>query len=97
MSSLIEATGLVKRFGKVPALAGMDLMVPAGQITAVLGPNGAGKTTLIRTVATLLRPDAGTLTVRTYFRHCRSCAGASSPTPPWSPGVWRSRAPLVLS
>jgi ABC-2 type transport system ATP-binding protein len=63
MTALIEAAGLVKRFGKVRALAGLDLTVPAGQITAILGPNGAGKTTLIRTVATLARPDAGTLTV----------------------------------
>ncbi|MDQ2724908.1 MAG: ATP-binding cassette domain-containing protein [Actinomycetota bacterium] len=63
MTTLIEATGLVKRFGKIRALDGLDLSVPAGQITAILGPNGAGKTTLIRTVATLLRPDAGALTV----------------------------------
>jgi ABC-2 type transport system ATP-binding protein len=63
MPALIEADGLVKRFGKVTALAGLDLSVPAGQTTAVLGPNGAGKTTLIRTIATLLRPDAGRLAV----------------------------------
>ena len=63
MTALIEARALSKRFGRVHALAGMDLAIPAGQITAVLGPNGAGKTTLIRTVATLLRPDAGSLHV----------------------------------
>ncbi|MGI8752780.1 MAG: ATP-binding cassette domain-containing protein [Acidimicrobiales bacterium] len=63
MTALIEAAGLVKRFGKIRALDGLDLTVPAGQITAILGPNGAGKTTLIRTVATLLRPDTGTLSV----------------------------------
>jgi ABC-2 type transport system ATP-binding protein len=61
--AIIEAEGLVKRFGKVEALAGLDLMACSGQVTAVLGPNGAGKTTFVRTVATLIRPDAGTLRV----------------------------------
>ena len=53
--------GLTKRFGpsQVAALDGLDLVAPAGQVTAVLGPNGAGKTTFVRAVATLLRPDAG--------------------------------------
>jgi ABC-2 type transport system ATP-binding protein len=63
MHALIEAEGLSKRFGKVHALNGLDLTIPSGQVVAVLGPNGAGKTTLIRTVATLLQPDAGTLRV----------------------------------
>jgi ABC-2 type transport system ATP-binding protein len=48
-----------KRFGDVEALAGLDLVAPAGQTLAVLGPNGAGKTTFVRMLATLLRPDAG--------------------------------------
>jgi ABC-2 type transport system ATP-binding protein len=61
--SIIEAEGLVKRFGKVEALAGLDLVAHTGQVTAVLGPNGAGKTTFVRTIATLIRPDAGTLRV----------------------------------
>jgi ABC-2 type transport system ATP-binding protein len=60
---VIEARGLVKRFGKVQALAGLDLVARPGQVVAVLGPNGAGKTTLVSTVATLLRPDGGTLHV----------------------------------
>jgi ABC-2 type transport system ATP-binding protein len=63
MTALIEATGLVKRFRSVTALDGLDLHIPAGEITALLGPNGAGKTTFIRSLATLLRPDAGTLTL----------------------------------
>lgn len=54
---------MVKRFGKVEALAGLDLLACSGQVTAVLGPNGAGKTTFVRTVATLVRPDAGILRV----------------------------------
>lgn len=63
MQTLIEASGLIKRFRKVTALDGFDLFVPSGQVTAVLGPNGAGKTTFIRAVATLLQPDAGKLAV----------------------------------
>ncbi len=59
----IEAVGLTKRYGDVEALAGLDLVAPAGQVTAVLGPNGAGKTTFVKAVATLLRPDSGTLRV----------------------------------
>ncbi len=60
---IIEADGLVKHFGKVEALAGLDLVAGSGQVTAVLGPNGAGKTTFIRAIATLIRPDAGNLRV----------------------------------
>jgi ABC-2 type transport system ATP-binding protein len=60
MSELaIEASGLVKTFGAVRAVDGVDLAVPAGAVYGVLGPNGAGKTTTIRMLATLLRPDAG--------------------------------------
>jgi daunorubicin/doxorubicin transport system ATP-binding protein len=55
----IEASGLVKTFGRTRAVEGVDLAVPAGTIYGVLGPNGAGKTTTIRMLATLLRPDAG--------------------------------------
>ncbi len=60
---LVEAAGVRKRFGRVDALAGLDLVAPAGQVLALLGPNGAGKTTFVRMLATLLRPDAGTLRV----------------------------------
>jgi daunorubicin resistance ABC transporter ATP-binding subunit len=59
----IEASGVVKHYGDVHALDGLDLVAPAGSVTAVLGPNGAGKTTFVKAVATLLRPDAGRLTV----------------------------------
>jgi ABC-2 type transport system ATP-binding protein len=55
----IEAEGLVKVFGEVRAVDGIDLAVPVGAVYGVLGPNGAGKTTAIRTLATLLRPDGG--------------------------------------
>jgi ABC-2 type transport system ATP-binding protein len=63
MELTVEAKGLVKRFGDVEALAGLDISAPAGNVLAVLGPNGAGKTTFVRSVATLTRPDAGTLRV----------------------------------
>jgi ABC-2 type transport system ATP-binding protein len=63
MHALIEADGLSKRFGRVPALSELNLTLPPGQAVAILGPNGAGKTTFIRMVATLLQPDRGTLIV----------------------------------
>ena len=59
----IDATGVVKSFGRVIALAGVDLAVPAGTMTALLGPNGAGKTTLVRIVTTLTRADRGRVSV----------------------------------
>jgi ABC-2 type transport system ATP-binding protein len=55
----IEARGLVKRFGELTAVNGIDLSVPAGSIYAMLGPNGAGKTTTINMLTTLTRPTAG--------------------------------------
>jgi ABC-2 type transport system ATP-binding protein len=63
MEQMLEAEGLRKRYGKVEALAGLTLSAPAGGVLAVLGPNGAGKTTFVRMMATLTRPDAGTLRV----------------------------------
>ena len=59
----ISARGLVKSFGELRAVDGIDLDVPRGMIFAILGPNGAGKTTLMRMLATLARPDAGSATV----------------------------------
>jgi ABC-2 type transport system ATP-binding protein len=59
----IETSGLVKVFGETRAVDGLDLAVPTGTVYSVLGPNGAGKTTTIRMLATLLRPDAGTMRV----------------------------------
>jgi ABC-type branched-subunit amino acid transport system ATPase component len=63
MARMIEATGVVKRFGETIALDGLELSAEEGVILAVLGPNGAGKTTFVRCIATLLEPDAGTLRV----------------------------------
>jgi ABC-2 type transport system ATP-binding protein len=59
----IEAEGLVKSFGEVRAVDGVDLAVRTGSVYGVLGPNGAGKTTTIRMLATLLRPDGGSARV----------------------------------
>jgi ABC-2 type transport system ATP-binding protein len=55
----ILVEGLVKSFGNVQALRGIDLSVPHGTVLGVLGPNGAGKTTAVRILTTLLLPDAG--------------------------------------
>jgi daunorubicin/doxorubicin transport system ATP-binding protein len=59
----IEASGLVKSFGQVRAVDGVDLAVRSGSVYGVLGPNGAGKTTTIRMLATLLHPDGGSARV----------------------------------
>ncbi|MEO6088262.1 MAG: ATP-binding cassette domain-containing protein [Umezawaea sp.] len=63
MPLAFEAEGLVKKYGKTVALAGIDLAAERGTVLGVLGPNGAGKTTAVRILATLLRPDAGRATV----------------------------------
>jgi len=55
----IEVVGLVKHFGQVKAVDGLDLTVATGQVTGFLGPNGAGKTTTIRVLLGLLKADAG--------------------------------------
>ncbi len=59
----IEANGLVKNYGSVRALRGLDLTVPRGEIYGFLGPNGAGKTTTIRVLLDLIRPNAGSVRV----------------------------------
>jgi ABC-2 type transport system ATP-binding protein len=59
----IAAHGLVKHFGPVVALDGIDLAVQAGTVLGLLGPNGAGKTTAVRILATILPPDAGQASV----------------------------------
>ncbi|QKW08834.1 ATP-binding cassette domain-containing protein [Streptomyces sp. NA04227] len=63
MPGAIHAEGLVKTFGDVRALDGVDLDVPEGTVLGLLGPNGAGKTTTVRCLTTLLRPDSGHATV----------------------------------
>jgi ABC-2 type transport system ATP-binding protein len=63
MVDVIRATGLVKTYGKLRALDGLDLAVPEGTVLGLLGPNGAGKTTAVRILTTLLDADGGTAEV----------------------------------
>ncbi|MBK6885863.1 MAG: ABC transporter ATP-binding protein [Tetrasphaera sp.] len=63
MAAVIETRGLVKRFGSVTALDGLDLSVEEGEVHGFLGPNGAGKSTTIRILLGLLRSDSGTARV----------------------------------
>ncbi len=59
----IEVAGLVKRYGKIEALGGVDLRVPEGLVFGLVGPNGAGKTTLIKALVGSLKPTAGEVRV----------------------------------
>jgi ABC-2 type transport system ATP-binding protein len=63
MTEMIRTSGLVKRYGKVVALDGLDLAVPRGTVLGLLGPNGAGKTTAVRILTTLLDADEGSAEV----------------------------------
>jgi ABC-2 type transport system ATP-binding protein len=63
MSNMIEASGLVKRYKDVTALAGLDLEVAEGVVLGLLGPNGAGKTTAVSILSTLHEPDEGSAMV----------------------------------
>jgi ABC-2 type transport system ATP-binding protein len=82
----IVVESLVKRFGKVEALRGVDLQVPPSTVFGLLGPNGAGKTTAVRILTTLLRPDEGRANVAGYdvvkqaeqLRHVIGLAGQNA-------------------
>jgi len=60
---VLEARGLVKTFGHVIGLAGVDLQLQAGEVLAIIGDNGAGKTTIIKCLSGAMTPDAGTMLV----------------------------------
>ena len=60
---LLEANGVVKRYGATEALAGVDLAIGEGELFGLLGPNGAGKSTLVKLACGLVRPTAGTISV----------------------------------
>ncbi|GGP17482.1 ABC transporter ATP-binding protein [Nonomuraea glycinis] len=59
MTDAVRTTALTKRFGAQVAVAGVDLIVPAGSFAGLVGPNGAGKTTTLSMITGLLRPDGG--------------------------------------
>ena len=59
----ISATGLARSFGRVHAVENIDFRAAPGEVTALIGPNGSGKTTLLLMLASLLRPDSGSITV----------------------------------
>ncbi|MFL6268819.1 MAG: ATP-binding cassette domain-containing protein, partial [Actinomycetes bacterium] len=61
MSALLEVRGLVRRFGGLNAVDGVDLDVNEGEILSVIGPNGAGKTTLFNVVTGLYVADEGSI------------------------------------
>jgi ABC-2 type transport system ATP-binding protein len=63
MRTIVEARGLVKTYGEVRALDGLDLDVAEGSVLGLLGPNGAGKTTAVSILTTLVASDSGTATV----------------------------------
>jgi ABC-2 type transport system ATP-binding protein len=63
MSPVIEARGLVKRYGRFPAVDGIDLTVEKGEVFGLLGPNGSGKTTTILLLLGLTEPTAGSIRI----------------------------------
>ncbi len=63
MAPLLAASGLEKRYGRVAALAGVDLEVAEGQLVGLLGPNGAGKSTLVKVACGLVHPSGGEVRV----------------------------------
>jgi fructose transport system ATP-binding protein len=82
-SPLLEAHGLVKRFGHVTALAGADFDLLPGEISAIIGDNGAGKSTLIKALSGALQPDAGEIRLdgeRASFRTPRDARHAGIET-----------------
>lgn len=74
MTPAIACKGLVKRYGSLTAVDGLDLDVPAGECFGLLGPNGAGKTTTVEMLEGLNEPDAGTIEIlgRTWKHHPRA-------------------------
>ncbi|KKT50585.1 MAG: ABC transporter ATP-binding protein [Candidatus Yanofskybacteria bacterium GW2011_GWA1_44_21] len=59
IEAVVSVRGLIKHYGSVRAVDGIDFEIPKGSILALLGPNGAGKTTLVRMLGTLITPDSG--------------------------------------
>ena len=72
MESIVTATGLTKKYGKLEALKNFSLDIPKGQIVGLLGPNGSGKTTFIKLACGLLTPTSGTISI------CKNKIGVQS-------------------
>jgi ABC-type branched-subunit amino acid transport system ATPase component len=64
VTAILEVEGVVKSFGGLAALGGLDLRVDEGEIVSVIGPNGAGKSTLFNVITCLAKPDAGDVRFR---------------------------------
>jgi fructose transport system ATP-binding protein len=71
-ATVLEARGLIKRFGHVVALNGADFELYAGEIVAIIGDNGAGKSTLIKSLSGAINPDAGEIRLDGEAVHFRS-------------------------
>jgi ABC-2 type transport system ATP-binding protein len=76
MASALRCTGLVKRYGAVEALAGVDLEVGEGELVGLLGPNGAGKSTLVKIACGLVRPTAGSAEICGFPAGSRRARGS---------------------
>jgi D-xylose transport system ATP-binding protein len=74
---LLETRGIVKSFGAVQALRGVDFEARAGEVTALLGDNGAGKSTLIKCISGTYVPDAGEIVVEGVSEHFRTPSDAT--------------------
>jgi ABC-type sugar transport system ATPase subunit len=75
---LLQLRGIGKSFGPVQALSGVDLEIPAGQVTALVGDNGAGKSTLIKTIAGIWEPSEGQIFWQGRPVHFRSPRDATN-------------------
>lgn len=64
MSTILECSGLTKRFGSTAAVSAVDLKIGCGQIVGLLGPNGSGKSTLIKLANELLTPTSGNILIK---------------------------------
>jgi ABC-2 type transport system ATP-binding protein len=95
MTNAIEASGLVKKYGAVTALAGLDLAAAEGTVLGVLGPNGAGKTTAVSILTTLIEPDAGEAGIAGIDLHQGPPRGAQPHRPLRSGGGGRRAAHRV--
>ncbi len=68
-NAMIHATSILKSFGTLQVLKGIDIEIQKGEIVSIVGPSGAGKTTLLQIIGTLSRPDSGTLNINGQNTH----------------------------